>query len=215
MADCVPPVRLLNRVDEAFQHCTFERITYPALRTCARLAQLQVEFMEHDERPLPIDIRLLGALARKALHYKEMEFEGALSNRRDANPVAVVVALIQINNQLHQYEAAVGILTSAQQHLGVQLKEPWYEKFQLWDGECIDGSSNGTFFKAFLLVRRGKVLESYERTYSNTVIEYCTIPPMGNPLVEGRRSLFPNLWDERIKGARRNIEVNFRTSLSE
>jgi len=38
---------------------------------------------------------------------------------------------------------------------------------------------------------------------------------MGNPLVEGRRSLFPNLWDERIKGARRNIEVNFRTSLSE
>ncbi|KAH0725207.1 hypothetical protein KY284_001072 [Solanum tuberosum] len=49
--------------------------------------------MEHDERPLPIDIHLLGALAgkcrafEKALHYKEMEFEGALSNKRDANPV--------------------------------------------------------------------------------------------------------------------------------
>lgn len=25
----------------------------------------QAEFMEHDERPLPIDIRLLGALAEK------------------------------------------------------------------------------------------------------------------------------------------------------
>ncbi|KAL2477399.1 Serine/threonine-protein kinase TOR [Forsythia ovata] len=90
------------------------------------------EFMEHDERPLPIDIRLLGALAEKcrafakALHYKEMEFEGARSNRMEANPVAVVEALIHINNQLHQHEAAVGILTYAQQHLGVQLKESWY-----------------------------------------------------------------------------------------
>ncbi|XP_010315169.1 serine/threonine-protein kinase TOR isoform X1 [Solanum lycopersicum] len=365
----------------------------PALRTCARLAQLQpfvgrelfaagfvscwsqlneasqrqlvrslemafsspnippeilatllnlAEFMEHDERPLPIDIRLLGALAEKcrafakALHYKEMEFEGALSNRRDANPVAVVEALIHINNQLHQYEAAVGILTYAQQHLGVQLKESWYEKLQRWDDalkaytakasqassphlcldatlgrmRCLaalarweelnnlckeywtpaepaarlemapmaanaawnmgewdqmaeyvsrlddgdetklrvlgntassgDGSSNGTFYRAVLLVRRGKydeareyverarkclatelaalVLESYERAYSNMVrvqqlseleevIEYCTLPPTGNPVAEGRRALVRNMWNERIKGAKRNVEV--------
>ncbi|KAJ0756980.1 putative non-specific serine/threonine protein kinase [Helianthus annuus] len=162
----------------------------PALRTCARLAQLQpfvgrelfaagfvscwsqlhessqkalvrslemafsspnippeilatllnlAEFMEHDEKPLPIDIRLLGALAEKcrafakALHYKEMEFEGALTKKMDANPVAVVEALIHINNQLHQHEAAVGILTYAQQRLDVQLKESWYEKLQRWD----------------------------------------------------------------------------------
>ncbi|KAH9655471.1 serine/threonine-protein kinase TOR [Citrus sinensis] len=316
----------------------------PALRTCARLAQLQpfvgrelfaagfvscwsqlnatsqkhlvqslemafsspnippeilatllnlAEFMEHDEKPLPIDIRLLGALAEKcrafakALHYKEMEFEGARSNRMDANPVAVVEALIHINNQLHQHEAAVGILTYAQKELDVQLKESWYEKLQRWDDalkaytnkasqasnphivleatlgrmRCLaalarweelnnlckeywtpaepaarlemapmaasaawnmgewdqmaeyvsrlddgdetklrglgntaangDGSSNGTFFRAVLLVRRGKydeareyverarkclatelaalVLESYERAYSNMV----------------------------------------------
>lgn len=107
--------------------------------------------MEHDEKHLPIDIRLLGALAEKvcsnensanlepihlfyivvhyeincvfhaslilftpyqcrafakALHYKEMEFEGARSNRMDANPVAVVEALIHINNQLHQHEVS-------------------------------------------------------------------------------------------------------------
>ncbi|GAB2247138.1 hypothetical protein Droror1_Dr00007020 [Drosera rotundifolia] len=162
----------------------------PALRTCARLAQLQpfvgrelfaagfvscwaqlnetsqmqlvrnletafsspnippeilatllnlAEFMEHDERPLPIDIRLLGALAEKcrafakALHYKEMEFEGARSPNMDVNPVAVVEALIHINNQLHQHEAAVGILSYAQEHLDVQLKESWYEKLQRWD----------------------------------------------------------------------------------
>ncbi|XP_010245613.1 PREDICTED: serine/threonine-protein kinase TOR isoform X2 [Nelumbo nucifera] len=316
----------------------------PALRTCARLAQLQpfvgrelfaagfvscwaqlnessqqqlvrslemafsspnippeilatllnlAEFMEHDEKHLPIDIRLLGALAEKcrafakALHYKEMEFEGAHSKKMDANPVAVVEALIHINNQLHQHEAAVGILTYAQQHLDVQLKESWYEKLQRWDDalkaytvkasqassphlaleatlgrmRCLaalarweelnnlckefwtpaepaarlemapmaanaawnmgewdqmseyvsrlddgdetklrilgntaatgDGSSNGTFFRAVLLVRRGKydearefverarkclatelaalVLESYERAYSNMV----------------------------------------------
>ncbi|KAI3919103.1 hypothetical protein MKW98_016656 [Papaver atlanticum] len=97
------------------------------------------EFMEHDEKPLPIDIRLLGALAEKcrafakALHYKEMEFEGARSKKMDANPVAVVEALIHINNQLHQHEAAVGILTYAQQDLDVQLKESWYEKLQRWD----------------------------------------------------------------------------------
>lgn len=43
----------------------------------------------------------------KALHYKEMEFEGARSNRRDTNPVAVVEALIHINNQLHQHEVVI------------------------------------------------------------------------------------------------------------
>lgn len=40
----------------------------------------------------------------KALHYKEMEFEGAHSKKMDANPVAVVEALIHINSQLHQHE---------------------------------------------------------------------------------------------------------------
>lgn len=33
-----------------------------------------------------------------------MEFEGACSKKMDANPVAVVEALIHINNQLHQHE---------------------------------------------------------------------------------------------------------------
>ncbi|KAL3350426.1 hypothetical protein AABB24_023077 [Solanum stoloniferum] len=103
-----------------------------------------------------------------------------------------------------------------------------------------DVSGNGTFFRAVLLVRRGKydkaheyverarkclatklaalVLESYERAYSNmvrvqqlseleAVIEYCTLPPMGNPVAEGRRALVRNMWNERIKGAKRNVEV--------
>lgn len=94
------------------------------LQTLLNLA----EFMEHDDKPLPIDIRTLGALAEKclayakALHYKELEFH--------SNPSATIEALISINNQLQQPEAAVGILKYAQQHHSVELKESWYEKLQ-------------------------------------------------------------------------------------
>ncbi|BBN14806.1 serine/threonine-protein kinase mTOR [Marchantia polymorpha subsp. ruderalis] len=95
------------------------------------------EFMEHDEKPIPIDIRTLGALAEKchlyakALHYKEMEFAQAMD--KDAQPETAVEALIHINNQLHQHEAAMGILVYAQDHLNVVLKETWYEKLQRWE----------------------------------------------------------------------------------
>ncbi|KAK9163538.1 hypothetical protein Syun_004440 [Stephania yunnanensis] len=126
---------------------------WTSMNLCYQQHESKAEFMEHDKNPLPIDIRLLGALAEKhvnitvatgntfyqcrafakALHYKEMEFEGARSKKMDANQVAVVEALIHINNQLHQHEAAVGILTYAQQRLDVQLKESWYEKLQRWD----------------------------------------------------------------------------------
>lgn len=50
----------------------------------------------------------------KALHYKEMEFEGARSKKMDANPVAVVEALIHINNQLHQHEVDLKKMISCQ-----------------------------------------------------------------------------------------------------
>ncbi|CAN0928583.1 Serine/threonine-protein kinase TOR [Linum grandiflorum] len=90
-----------------------------------------------------------------------------------------------------------------------------------------DGSSNGTFFRAVLLVRRGKhveareyvesarkclatelaalVLDCYECAYSNMVIDYCTLP-VGNPVAERRRDLIRNMWTERIKGAKRKVE---------
>jgi FKBP12-rapamycin complex-associated protein len=66
------------------------------------------EFMEHDDNQLPIDIRTFGVLAAKcrafakALHYKEIEFASA--------PEKTIEALISINNQLQQPQAAVGIL---------------------------------------------------------------------------------------------------------
>jgi phosphatidylinositol kinase/protein kinase (PI-3 family) len=64
--------------------------------------------------------RTLGALAEKchafakALHYKELEFA--------STPETAVEALISINNQLRQPEAAVGILAVAQNELHMELK---------------------------------------------------------------------------------------------
>ena len=87
--------------------------------------------MEHDDNQLPIDIRTFGVLAAKcrayakALHYKEIEFAQA--------PEKTIEALISINNQLQQPQAAVGILVYAQQTHRLQIKESWYEKLGRWD----------------------------------------------------------------------------------
>eukprot|EP01133_Synstelium_polycarpum_P000171 gene171-204_t len=97
------------------------------LQTLLNLA----EFMELHEKPLPIDIRTLGALAEKchayakALHYKEIEFQ--------QSPASTIEALISINNQLQQPEAAIGILIHAQKSHAVELKETWYEKLRRWE----------------------------------------------------------------------------------
>ena len=98
------------------------------LQTLLNLA----EFMEHDDKALPIDIRTLGAYAgkchafAKALHYKELEFLSEPSSN-------TIEALIGINNQLQQPDAAVGILSHAQQHHELELKESWYEKLGRWE----------------------------------------------------------------------------------
>lgn len=90
------------------------------------------EFMEHDDRALPLDIRRLGVYAAKnhafakALHYKELEFE------EDKTPSSVE-ALISINNQLQQSDAAVGILRNAQKYRDFELKETWFMKLERWD----------------------------------------------------------------------------------
>jgi FKBP12-rapamycin complex-associated protein len=89
------------------------------------------EFMEHDEKPLPIAISALGTLAEKCqcyakgLHYKEILFQ--------ENPSSMIEDLISINNQLQQHEAAMGILKYAQNIHSIELKESWYEKLQRWE----------------------------------------------------------------------------------
>ncbi|OQR94007.1 phosphatidylinositol kinase (PIK-L1), partial [Achlya hypogyna] len=118
---------LVRALETAFQSDT---IPAEILQTLLNLA----EFMEHDVEALPIDIRELGELAQKchayakALHYKELEFH--------TSPSTCIEALISINNQVGQPEAAVGILKYAQLHHGsaIQVKETWYEKLQNWQG---------------------------------------------------------------------------------
>ncbi|CAI5758005.1 unnamed protein product [Candida verbasci] len=90
------------------------------------------EFMEHDDKALPIAIPTLGQYAQrchafaKALHYKELEFY-------EEPTTPTIESLISINNQLQQSDAAIGILKHAQLHHDLQLKETWYEKLQRWD----------------------------------------------------------------------------------
>lgn len=90
------------------------------------------EFMEHDDKALPIDVRTLGMYAgkchafAKALHYKELEFNAEQNS-------SAVEALISINNQLQQTDAAFGILRKAQGYNDVDLKETWFEKLQRWE----------------------------------------------------------------------------------
>jgi len=89
------------------------------------------EFMELVDKPLPIDICKLGALAEKchayakALHYREVEFHD--------HPAETIEALISINNHLQQPEAAKGILSYASKLYRIELKESWYEKLQRWN----------------------------------------------------------------------------------
>ncbi|KAH3683007.1 hypothetical protein WICPIJ_006011 [Wickerhamomyces pijperi] len=100
------------------------------------------EFMEHDDKPLPIHISTLGQYAQrchayaKALHYKELEF-----SQEPSTPT--IEALISINNQLQQSDAATGILKHAQQHHNLQLKESWYEKLQRWEDALRAYNSRG------------------------------------------------------------------------
>jgi len=90
-----------------------------------------MEFMDRSGLPLPIDARMLAGLSEKchayakALAYKETEFA--------SSPAACVEALISINTQLQQTEAAQGILVYAQKNLNVEMREPWYERLQRWE----------------------------------------------------------------------------------
>ena len=90
------------------------------------------EFMEHDDKSLPILPRQLGSYAQKchafakALHYKELEWTAEPNTE-------TIESLIRINNQLQQPDVAVGILNHAQHVHHIELKEDWYEKLERWD----------------------------------------------------------------------------------
>ncbi|KAF7350698.1 Serine/threonine-protein kinase TOR [Mycena sanguinolenta] len=89
------------------------------------------EYMEHEEKPLPIDHSTLGEYSMKflayakALHYKELEF---FSN---SSP-AILESLISINTRLQQQDAASGALLLARDQYDVTNTEEWYERLGRW-----------------------------------------------------------------------------------
>jgi len=94
------------------------------------------EFMEHEDKRLPIENRTLGEYAlqfhayAKALHYKELEFF------RESTPT-IVEALIGINTKLQQHDAAWGTLTVAREQHDVSKHEEWFERLGRWQ-EALD-----------------------------------------------------------------------------
>jgi len=91
------------------------------------------EFMEHEDKRLPIEIDTLAELAEecsayaKALFYKEQRFL--------SDPNGTIESLISLNNKLGQARAAEGLLRYANQHFRLSTREleAWYEKLQQWD----------------------------------------------------------------------------------
>jgi serine/threonine-protein kinase mTOR len=89
------------------------------------------EFMEHEDKPLPLNHSTLGEYAMKnnalakALHYKELEFFS------ETSPY-IIEALIGINTKLQQQDAAWGTLTIAREQFDINKHEEWYEKLGRW-----------------------------------------------------------------------------------
>ena len=89
------------------------------------------EFMEHEEKALPISNSTLGEYAMrfhayaKALHYKELEFFGETSP-------SIIESLISINSKLQQHDAAWGTLLIAREQYDVTKHEEWYERLGRW-----------------------------------------------------------------------------------
>ena len=126
-----------NELSDAYQDDLVHHLEIALKSVLPKILQALLnlaEFMEHDDKPLPISGNTLGELAikcnalAKALRYKETEF-------RD-NPQSTIDSLIGIYNELQQYDAASGILEYAQIHHNITFNETqsvvWYEKLQRW-----------------------------------------------------------------------------------
>jgi serine/threonine-protein kinase mTOR len=93
------------------------------------------EFMDMQDKRLPLDIQLLAKQAEaanmfaKCLHYREIEF-----NSVNTLPSSECIeALITVNSQLGMKEAASGVLTYVRdRHKHIQIEPYWLEKLTRW-----------------------------------------------------------------------------------
>jgi len=100
-----------------------------------------IDFMEHDNKPLPIDIRIVSDVAlrcranAKALRYKEIEFR--------TFPADSVEKLISINYNLEQKEAAQGVVEYTKEKFGEKRRKEaeWLERLQKWNDAIVSYKS--------------------------------------------------------------------------
>ena len=117
--------QILKSIESAI---TSPSLPVEILQTFLNLA----EYMEHSDKALRLDGRMLAQYATKchayakALHYEEMEF------RKNPN-AAAIENLISLNNQLQHADGAAGILKFAQVNHRLNLKESWYERLHQWE----------------------------------------------------------------------------------
>ncbi|KAG8958873.1 phosphatidylinositol kinase- protein kinase tor1 [Tulasnella sp. 419] len=124
---------LFDTYQEDLVRCIEHAITAPGVPAELVVILLNLaEFMEHDDKPLPIEIHTLGEYAltyhayAKALHYKEIQFFS------EPTSSTIVEALINVNTKLQQHDAAWGTLTAARDRHDVAKHEEWYEKLGRW-----------------------------------------------------------------------------------
>ena len=116
--------QLITAVETALDSTTIPPEILQALLNLA-------EFMERDDKPLPIDMVKLGDLAMrcrayaKALRYKEAQFR--------TDPNGAIASLISIYNELQQPEGANGVIAYSRTHHNMQLEVEWYEKLGRWN----------------------------------------------------------------------------------
>ncbi|XP_012554042.1 serine/threonine-protein kinase mTOR isoform X1 [Hydra vulgaris] len=119
---------LVASLEQALKSQNIQQITQTLLNLS--------EFMEHCEikGTFSLNIELLGECATncrayaKALHYKEEEFQKAVTTE-------VLESLISINNKLQNPEAANGVLLYAMRNSKVDYKvqQRWFEKLHDWE----------------------------------------------------------------------------------
>lgn len=95
-----------------------------------------VEFMEVQDKPLPVDVVLIARQAQaanmfaKSLRYREIEF----SSKVLKPSFDCIDALITVNNQLGLSDRAIGILRSIKQRFqDIDIQPQWLEKLCRWD----------------------------------------------------------------------------------
>ncbi|OMJ20268.1 Target of rapamycin [Smittium culicis] len=91
------------------------------------------EYMERDEKPIPVSIEKLGDYAlschalAKALHYKEIEYSMTESE-------TVIQDLISLNQQLDQPDAAIGSLAYVRTKSSMLSdRAEWHIRLEQWD----------------------------------------------------------------------------------